>query len=212
MPSPDQILAGLQHLSEEYRLLAILWHVFFGAGIVSFILGFSFSARVAGGLLSLPAFSVGIMAAVTGNPFNALMFGALAVALAVIAFRLPSRRVQPERSFLFSGIAIMLFGWVYPHFQTGNGVWHYIATAPLGLVPCPTLSMLIGVTLVLGGFASRSWMRVLSTAGILYGAFGTFRLGVTVDLVLLAAALLLLLLSFRASPERDAVTRADAGK
>jgi hypothetical protein len=197
MPTPEQILAALQQISAQYRMLAVIWHLLFGAAFIAIAAGSRPARRTAAALLTLPLFSVSVLAWMAGNPFNGGMFAVFGIGLLVIALRMSASAIEVDSRWLLSGSGLIIFGWVYPHFFTGNGAWHFIATAPLGLVPCPTLSMLIGVTILFGGFASRSWMRVLGAAGVLYGAFGAFRLGVTIDLILLAAALLLLYLSVR---------------
>ena len=197
MPSPEQILTGLQQLSSQYAYLATVWHVLFGIAITALLIGYRPSRRLAASALSLPLLSVAVLAWLVGNPFNGAVFSVLGITLLVIALRMQDAVPDVERKWLLTGSGLMIFGWVYPHFFTGNGIWYFIATAPLGLVPCPTLSMLTGATLLFGGFASRAWMRVLGAAGVFYGAFGAFRLGVTIDLVLLAAALLLLYISLR---------------
>lgn len=60
-----------------------------------------------------------------------------------------------------------------------------------GLVPCPTLSIVIGLALMVGGFGSTAWSLVLGATGIFYGALGAARLGVTIDWVLMAGALMI---------------------
>ena len=52
---------------------------------------------------------------------------------------------------------------------------------PTGLVPCPTLSIVIGLALIVEGLDSRIWTSVLVGAtGVFYGIFGAVRLGVTI--------------------------------
>lgn len=196
MPTPEQILTALQQLSAQYRMIAVIWHLLFGAAFIAIAAGYRPERRTAA-VLTLPLFSVSVLAWIAGNPFNGGMFALFGIGLLVIALRMSASAAEIDRRWMLSGSGLIIFGWIYPHFFSGDGAWHYIATAPLGLVPCPTLSMLIGATILLGGFASRSWMRVLGAAGVLYGAFGAFRLGVTIDIILLAAALLLLYISVR---------------
>ena len=93
------------------------------------------------------------------------------------------------------GSFLILFGWVYPHFL-GTGSWlRYLYAAPAGLIPCPTLSFTIGFALLANGFSSRGYATVLGLLGLFYGLFGTFRLGVRIDLVLVIGSLALLTLS-----------------
>jgi hypothetical protein len=67
----------------------------------------------------------------------------------------------------------------------------YLYASPTGLIPCPTLSAVVGVGLVVEGLGSRGWSLILVGGGILYGLFGWLRLGVGMDAVLLVGALTL---------------------
>jgi len=197
MPPADQILEGLQGISAQWKPLAIAWHGYFGILLVLLLAGRRSSRRVTSLLLALPLLSVSALAWMAGNPFNGIMFAVIGIGLMVIGVRFPTESLRIAPQYIFPAVLIIAFGWVYPHFISGDTVLHVALTAPLGLVPCPTLSMVIGFTLLLGGLGSVIWMRVLGTAGILYGLFGALRLGVLIDLVLLAAALLLILASTR---------------
>jgi len=84
---------------------------------------------------------------------------------------------------------MIVFGWVYPHFLDNAGPMAYLYSAPTGLIPCPTLSVVIGFTLVLGGLRSRAWCVALSAVGLFYGAFGAGRLGVNIDWILFVGSL-----------------------
>jgi hypothetical protein len=88
---------------------------------------------------------------------------------------------------------MIVFGWIYPHFLEGGSWFRYLYAAPMGLIPCPTLSFTIGFAMIANGFSSRSWSLVLVVIGVFYGVFGAFRLGVSIDFVLLAGSLLLLI-------------------
>lgn len=210
MPTPEQILEGLQRISTQFTGLALLWHIAAGVLFIALAAGRRPSRRTTGVLLTLPLLSVSLLAWLDGNPFNGSMFAVLAVALLIIANRLPKEAVAVNRKWKYAAFVVIVFAWAYPHFQTGTGVWHYLLTAPLGLIPCPTLSMVIGLTMLFGGMDSKSWVRVLSAAGILYGAFGAFRLGVTVDIVLLAAGILLTALPTRGAQQAVLTNRGTA--
>ena len=55
------------------------------------------------------------------------------------------------------------------------------------------LSIIIGLALMQKGPVSRAWMTVLAVTGVFYGLMGAVYLGVVLDWVLLAGALLLLI-------------------
>ena len=89
------------------------------------------------------------------------------------------------------GAGLVVFGWAYPHFLHAPA-WAFLYAAPFGLIPCPTLSVVSGCSLAFAGFRSRAWSVAVGSLCAFYGAFGAFRMGVVIDLVLLAGALALL--------------------
>ena len=197
MPSSDEILNSLSTIANQWQLLAIVWHIYFGVLAAGLVFGLRPSRRTGGVLLALPLLSVSVLAWMSANPFNGTMFAIAAVALIVIALRQPDAqlRIAPTWA-VVAGALMYLFGWVYPHFLDTVSFVPYLYGAPVGLVPCPTLSIVIGLSLVVAGLNSRAWSVVLGAMGVFYGVFGAFRLGVTIDVVLLLGALLLLTLAF----------------
>ena len=192
MPGTDQILAGLTKIANHAFGLAIAWHVAVAAAVLALALGWRPSRRLAGALLSAPAISVAALAFAYGNPFNGTVFAALAATLALTASRLGTDRVRAgTRWSVAAGAALVAVGWLYPHFLIERASVAYLYAAPTGLVPCSTLSLMIGWTVIAGGLQSRAWSLMLATAGLFYGVFGAARLGVTIDVVLVAGALLL---------------------
>ena len=194
MPTPVDILSGLSTVANDMIGLAIVWHVLAAAAIVGILFGWRPSKRSGASLLSIPLLSVGIIALRYDNPFNGVVFLFFSVVLLVLASRLPKKRIQkaPIWAFIF-GIFMILFGWIYPHFLQ-DGTWlKYLYAAPMGLIPCPTLSFTIGFAMLANGFSSRVWSIVLVIIGVFYSLFGALRLGVHLDFVLLAGSLLLLI-------------------
>jgi hypothetical protein len=189
MPSSQQILDGLEAIANGWRTLAIAWHVALAAGLIALGVGWRPKRRLAGTLLAIPLVSVSLLAWLSGNPFNGTMFAIIAAALAGVALSLPRRRIQISASWLvISGALLAAFGWAYPHFLHTDSWGTYVYAAPLGLIPCPTLSAVVGIALVVRGLGSRGWSLILAGSGILYGIIGWFRLGVTIDAVLLVGA------------------------
>ena len=60
--------------------------------------------------------------------------------------------------------------------------------APFGLLPCPTLLVVIGTTLLIPNLHSKVWSCALVATGLLYGAVGVLRLDVVLDWSLLLAS------------------------
>lgn len=193
MPTSEEILAGLSRISNDWALLAIGWHVYFGTLVATLISGLRLSRRLAGALLAIPLLSVSALAWTDGNPFNGTVFGVVALILGAVSLRLSPEPTRWGGSWpLIAGAVLFAFGWVYPHFLEAGTDWAYLYAAPTGLVPCPTLSVVIGLSLMLNGLDSRTWAFVLGAVGLAYGATGALRLGVLIDGVLLIGALALL--------------------
>lgn len=197
MPAPELILNGLSDIANQWWLLAAAWHAYFAVLIGGLIFGVRPSKRVAGILLALPLLSVSVLAWTAANPFNGALLGLAGVALIALAFRLPDEPIRIAPLWVVAAGALMfVFGWVYPHFLDTFPLFAYLVAAPTGLVPCPTLSIVIGLALIAGGLDSRLWTSVLAATGLFYGLFGAMRLGVTIDIVLLLGALVALVVVF----------------
>lgn len=95
-----------------------------------------------------------------------------------------------------AGAALFAFAWTYPHFLEGRAWTAYLYAAPVGLVPCPTLALLASLVL-LGDGIDRRVAGVVAGLAAFYGAFGVLRLGVRLDLGLLAGAAAVAALALR---------------
>ena len=116
------------------------------------------STVLAGILLALPLASVSLLAWLCGTPFNGTTFAIMTAALMGAAFSLPRTPLQVGAPWLVvPGVLLVAFGWVYPHFLRTDSWATYLYAAPLGLIPCPTLSAVIGTALVVRGLNSRGW-------------------------------------------------------
>jgi len=189
MPSASEILEGLAAIANAWLALAVLWHVYFAALAVSLLAGLRPPKRLLAALLIPPIASVAVLAGLGGNPFNSTAFGLLGVALALLLRRMaPGRTVLASNGWLAVGALVFGFGWVYPHFLIADSVSEYLYAAPLGLVPCPTLAAVVGASIMLRGFGSRSWSLATAAAGVFYGLFGALYLRVHLDWGLLMGA------------------------
>jgi hypothetical protein len=184
-----RIHEGLTTIANVAAPLAIGWHVLFAIAGLALLAGWKPSRRIAAALLTLPLISVGVLAWAFDNPFNGSLFLGLALALLAAGARLGEARIRPGPPWAISlGILMALFGWVYPHFLEAGAPLRYLYAAPTGLVPCPTLAIVIGLALIGGGIGTVRWSVLLGTAGIFYALLGTFGLGVEIDLLLLVGA------------------------
>jgi len=193
MPTPEQILEDLRRIANEWRSFAVLWHVYFGVFAAVLAVGFRPSRRAAGVVLGLPLFSVSALAWMTGNPFNGTLFALAGLGLIAISARMGSAPVRIGTLWsAVAGVLLFLFGWFYPHFLDAPSSLTYAYAAPTGLIPCPTLSIVIGVALMVSGLDSRPWSLLAGTTGLFYGLFGAVRLGVGIDWFLVAGSVAIL--------------------
>ena len=190
MPDPDAILAGLTRIANQAFALAVLWHVAIGVAAAAVASGMRPSRRWAAAVLVMPLISVSVLAWAHGNPFNGATFAVLSVVLLSIAARGAREPIElGHRWAVALGLLLVGFACVYPHFLVVRPQTAYLYGAPVGTIPCPTLALVIGVTLIAGGITSPSWTLVLSVAGSFYALFGLLRLGVVLDIGLLAGVI-----------------------
>ncbi|HEY0987386.1 MAG TPA: hypothetical protein VGD80_10060 [Kofleriaceae bacterium] len=198
MPTPDRILAGLAAIANSGVVVAVMWHVVIAAALVAIAAGWRPSQRVARVLLAGPLVSVAAFAFAFANPFNGAVFAAGAAGLVVLGGFVRSERVvaggAPASTI---GIASIAFGAFYPHFLDAPPL-AYAYSAPVGLIPCPTLALVVGFALLGNGLGARAWTLVLATLGLFYGLFGMLRLGVYLDFGLVVGAGALAVLALRA--------------
>jgi hypothetical protein len=201
MPVPSEILEKLAAIANDCTPAAIGWHVSVALVLLAFVLGWSPSQRTMTFFVASLLASVAVAAAVYGNPFNTIMFAGLTVAILVLGWR-DARLCTPTATWeRWAGLAMVTFAWVYPHFLEGNPA-RYLYEAPLGLVPCPTLAMAIGLALLFD-LGRRAQRLTLAGAGIAYGLYGAFGLGVVLDVALFAGATALAIATLSRRASRD---------
>ncbi|MGE5180636.1 MAG: hypothetical protein ACM31C_01175 [Acidobacteriota bacterium] len=185
MPTSSAIIELTTRMAQELTWLGLAWHVGILMVVASLLTAWRPSQRAGAWLLVGPPLSVGLAAIAYASPFNALAFLLLALVLGFAARR---RDVAPvagtPRWAIALGILLIAYGFVYPHFLP---VAIAIFASPIGVVPCPTLAVLAGFTLVAGGFGSRAIPAALTAWTAFYALFGIFVLDVPLDVGLLVA-------------------------
>ena len=196
----ESVLAAATTIANEWRALAAAWHVV-AAGLLGALVWRRVDAPSIAGVIALMAFSVATMAWWSGNPFNSSVFAATGVLMLATAARpISAQLTTPPRWNLAAGAVMCAFGWLYPHFLDGPA-WQHLFLAPLGLLPCPTLGFIIGVSLLTNGLGSKAWAIGVGAIGMFYGLTGVVVLGVAIDWMLIAGAAVLLL-EHTAAPRR----------
>ena len=201
MPAASTILEQLFAIANAHPHLGIAWHVAIVVAAIGLARGLS--TRRAAALAILPLISVSLISASHGAWFNAISFGVVAgsTGYAILSHDLAPRwRTAVPRWSTALGVLLLGFGIVYPHFT--SPWFRAIYASPVGVVPCPTLAVVAGYVLIAGGFGSRIVPAVLAAATAFYGVFGVLRLGVHLDVVLLAGTVGLLCLTGTAGARR----------
>lgn len=207
MPSAAEVNASLTALANGWVALAVAWHALIVVAALALAGGWQPPRRWFGALLALPLASVSALAWWAGNPFNGTVFGAAASVLGLLAWRLHGAvQVRRDAPSLVAAVALLGFGLVYPHFLVEGPAWRYLYAAPTGVVPCPTLAVVIGLAWLVDGLGARAWTRTLAALGVGYGGLGVFWLQVPLDAGLLVGAL-----AFAAMVPGRAETMATAG-
>jgi len=198
MPTTEQILQGLTFAAHRFEFLAIFWHIVFLLLLVMIAAGRKPNDRAIAMILVLPLTTVALVAFRTQNPFNGIVFALASLLMYFLGWQVPATRRKIKWDFYsIFGVLMILFGWIYPHFLPDPGWLRYLYATPLGVVPCPTFSLVIGFTLLFHGFGSKAWMLALGIFGLFYAVVGIFRLGVLLDTGLLAGVMVLLVHGIR---------------
>lgn len=192
MPSAPDILAGLHALANQYYPVAILWHAVFFLALAALTGKWRPGMRAAAIFLSLPLLSVASLAYMTGNPFNGAFFGLMTVMVFAFGMRLSSTPVSfSDRIGMIAGIIMLAYGLVYPHFLRADNLLTYVFASPAGLIPCPTIAVVIGFLFLLRGLESRGILMTVAAFGVFYGLIGVLWLGVWLDVGLIIGAVAL---------------------
>jgi hypothetical protein len=197
MPGPESIVGGLAAISSRYWGAAVAWHVVLATLLGGVVAGWRPAQQTLGMVITALLTSVSAFAFVAGNVFNGVVFLLLAGLAVKMTLRLPKGSVKlASAGAVAAGVALALFGWVYPHFVEGLS---FLYRAPTGLLPCPTLSLIIGLCLAVEDRSSRRWLGTLAGAGLFYGLFGMLALAVKIDFVLVLGAAALIVAAARVS-------------
>lgn len=190
--SVDAILDAASLIANEWQGVAAAWHVIYVA-IVVLILYRAISRAAVAACLAVSALSVAVLAWWSGNPFNTSVFAVAGIVMLRFAAKMRSTPILPgSRWQVVAGLLLVAFGAVYPHFLAATTWTAYLYQAPLGLIPCPTIAAMAGVTLMTDGFQSKAWSGGIALLAIFYGLIGVLVLGVLIDVALIVAAVTLL--------------------
>lgn len=197
MPKTEEIINGLQTIANDYSTFAIIWHALFYFLLAALVFKWEPPNKLLGLLICLPLLSVAVLAWITGNPFNGVLFSVMTIMIFIFALRASNEPITVSQvPFMIIGILMIVFGLIYPHFINTNSFLKYLYASPVGLVPCPTLSILVGFLLLYNGLGSQSLTLTFIVFGLFYGLFGAFKLSVYLDIFLILGSISLLVKYF----------------
>lgn len=192
MPPAEAIRLSAFTIANQWQSVAVAWHAVLGVAALAYVAGWRPSRRLAAIALLLPMASVSATAWAAGNPFNGGVFAVVVAALIVIAIRLAPTGIQPRTAIdAWLGAVFVVVGALYPHFLLTASPLEYLYASPFGLLPCPTLLVIAGVSIAFGAFDSRGWWIGVAGTAVLYGVIGVLVLGVAIDVMLITAGLVL---------------------
>jgi hypothetical protein len=191
MPTPEEILTSTAYLANKYMAIAVMWHVVIVLLLTAYISQKQMSSRIYYGLPGLLFLSVALLAFSVLNFFNALVYFGLSVLLLRKSITTGDSRFELNKSITLtiSAYAIILSGLVYPHFLDSD-IFAYIVASPTGVIPCPTLLLVSGTSLLFVRPDDKSIFYILIPVNVVYGLIGIFVLGVYLDIILLGTAIL----------------------
>ena len=188
--SSEQILAGLKITVETYSGLRVVHHILLPVVLLFFVFFKEKASRLVSLYILLAFLTVFLISlAPIRNVFYLIVFGFLTI-LAVFEFLNPkndySMKDTPKINVIIALVAGFLGFW-YPHFVEGS--FKALYASPYGIIPCPTLLVILSFFLVFYPNSNRFFHWVLILVGLFFGFFGFFILKVRIDLALLALSL-----------------------
>ena len=194
MLKSEDIISGLQSIVDKYSTFAIAWHIVLYVLIAALLAKWIPTNKTLAIIISFPILSVAVFAWLTGNPFNGMMFSIATILLVIFGLKASSQSISfSQLPFIIAGILMITFGLVYPHFINPNSVIKYLYSSPVGLIPCPTLSLIIGFLLLYNGLGSQPITIVIIILGLFYSIFGVVKLKVNLDFFLLLGTITLMI-------------------
>jgi hypothetical protein len=149
MPKTEDIINGLQRIVNDYSTFAIIWHAVFYFLLIALAAKWQPSNKLLVLFICLPLLSVAIFAWLSGNPFSGIFFSIITVLIIILGLIASNQPIQTSQvPFMVTGILMIVFGLIYPHFINADSFLKYLYASPVGLIPCPTLSILIGFLLL----------------------------------------------------------------
>ena len=183
----NSILNYLSMVSNKNIVVNIMMHFVVITSIVSVYLLKDMKVKkyVFNGAILALVLSVIVNATIYGNPFHAITFALVAIAVGLEFIKGKNQISIPKRGInTVIAFAFILIGLWYPEFVKVN-MFASLLLAPTGIVPCPTLLIVIGMLNLYYPNVNKLQFGITVFFGMVYGIIGTFILGVYFDLSLI---------------------------
>lgn len=193
----EVILNYIEMVAGKYPVISILLHILIIALIITlFIPGFKQKRLTFDGVLTVIFASVASVALINGNPFNGVVFIILVVFAVFELFQRRNEITVPVFTSVSRGavirnllcMAAILVGILYPHFVNVSPAL-LLFLSPIGIIPCPTLTVALGLLNLYYPKTNKGLYTVVTIAGMFYGLTGVFLLHVYTDIPLMILAL-----------------------
>ena len=183
------MLQYLDFVSNGNLIINLANHIIILVALFIFFTKVKYSEKVLLGTVALLFFSVICNALYYGNPFHLITF--LIMEIFLVLNLLKSNHDQENYEVnIFTGISfIFIFmGIWYPEFTHTNIVLSLLLS-PLGIVPCPTLLVSMGILNILLPKVNKKTFICILVFTTIYGIIGTFVFHVYYDIALLGLAI-----------------------
>ena len=187
----EMILEYLSMVSNQNLAVNLIMHlVILGAVFAVFaVKNILLKKLIVNSAILILSLSVLINAWIYGNPFHLVTFAILAGFAGWELLTGKNNFHTPEmNSITLIALVFIVLGLWYPDFVEVNKV-QSLLFAPVGIVPCPTLLVTLGLLSLAYTRINMLQYVVTITMGLIFGIIGTFVLKVYLDVSLLLAVL-----------------------
>jgi HAMP domain-containing protein len=194
MVPAEQITQNLMKVAGQLKNYALFVHALFLGVVVCGIFLKSYRNRIFGLFMifvSLSAAIVGIKHMILPNIIIFLLF-AILISHALYTHKLHFDLEQAPLVSRILGVVGLCFGFWYLHWVEAPVLLNALLYSPVGIINCPTMLTVCAFLCLSGGSRPVTLDAVVGIVTLYFGFFGVFKLGATVDVVLIACALFVL--------------------
>jgi hypothetical protein len=187
----ESILNAISLAANFSPAVNIVMHVLVLGAIVMLFTGAGPKLRrlIFDAVLLILAAAVAVISILVGNPFNMLTFGIIAVISLIELIRGKNLAGRPGLNLnTVISLIIIFIGFWYPEFVQA-GLPAMLVLSPLGVIPCPTLMVMLGMLNLAVPNVNRVQYIALIVMAAFYGLTGVFMLKVYLDIALLVILL-----------------------